>query len=300
MSSLVQELQREALDSSVLVSDLLRKALVVAKKLNIKEFDEWISLELKGYNGKDEIPSYRVLSGRPMARNPYHGWQPIIFSRSPQTAEDLSTCPINTPVGEIEAGLKSATKDTMLHFQLSKEVEANIIRALRFPLPIAVVIDKAQLHGILEAVKTIVLEWSVKLEQDGIIGEDMTFSKEEKQKASTATYHIKNYINEMSHSQIQQDTHDSVQTMSIQPLDLNEVSRMVQELRIFISQTALETEKRQEIEADIATVESQLRSPKPKSSIIRESFHSIRNILEGAVGSGLATGILYELARLAQ
>jgi hypothetical protein len=52
MTSLVEELQRDALDSSVSVLDLLRKALVVATKLNIDEFKEWIELELKGYSDK--------------------------------------------------------------------------------------------------------------------------------------------------------------------------------------------------------------------------------------------------------
>ena len=59
MTSLVEELQRDALDSSVSVLDLLRKALVVATKLNIDEFKEWIELELKGYSGQETVPDYR-------------------------------------------------------------------------------------------------------------------------------------------------------------------------------------------------------------------------------------------------
>lgn len=37
------------------------------------------------------------------------------------------------------------------------------------------------------------LEWSLKLEMDGILGEVITFSKEEKSKAASATYHIQNF-----------------------------------------------------------------------------------------------------------
>lgn len=37
MNSAIIELQRDALNKSTLVSELLRKAFVVAKKLNIKE-----------------------------------------------------------------------------------------------------------------------------------------------------------------------------------------------------------------------------------------------------------------------
>ena len=48
MASLVQELQKEALDPNVKVSDLLRKALVVSKKLGIAEIEAWINKELNG------------------------------------------------------------------------------------------------------------------------------------------------------------------------------------------------------------------------------------------------------------
>jgi len=42
MSSLVQELQQDALDNKVPVSTLLRKALVVASKLGISDADDWM------------------------------------------------------------------------------------------------------------------------------------------------------------------------------------------------------------------------------------------------------------------
>ncbi len=50
MSSVIVELQREALDRNVHVSDLLRKALVVARNLALTEFQRWIELELNGYD----------------------------------------------------------------------------------------------------------------------------------------------------------------------------------------------------------------------------------------------------------
>jgi hypothetical protein len=46
MSSVIVELQCEALDRNVHVSDLLRKALVVARNLALTEFQRWIELEL--------------------------------------------------------------------------------------------------------------------------------------------------------------------------------------------------------------------------------------------------------------
>ena len=71
MAGLVSELQRDALDTNVKVSELLRKAYVVATKLNIPDFKNWIQKELNGYGfDKDEIPNYRLLTGEIKYYNP--------------------------------------------------------------------------------------------------------------------------------------------------------------------------------------------------------------------------------------
>ncbi len=126
----------------------------------------------------------------------------------------------------------------------------------------------------------------------------MTFSKNEKKAASGSTYKIKNFINQMSHSQIQQDTRTSTQTLEIHTLDHNAVAQLIQNLKKCIDEMQVSAGEKSELEADIATVEAQLKSPKPKSAVLRESLHSIRCILEGAAGSGLASGIIYEIVRL--
>lgn len=61
MSSLVIELQVEATNSSVSILELLRKALVVAKKLEVKDFEDWIELERNGYTDNQSIPQYRYI-----------------------------------------------------------------------------------------------------------------------------------------------------------------------------------------------------------------------------------------------
>src|SRR5437867_12537470 len=79
MSSLVLQLQGECLDSSASTLEILRKALVVARKLGVKDFQAWIEKELKGYDDFANIPSYRKLRGQLRAFNPYVGWIPIIM-----------------------------------------------------------------------------------------------------------------------------------------------------------------------------------------------------------------------------
>ena len=56
---IVIQLQREALDENVDIETLLRKAYLVARKLQLKDFEEWISSEQNGYNG--DVPDYRTV-----------------------------------------------------------------------------------------------------------------------------------------------------------------------------------------------------------------------------------------------
>jgi hypothetical protein len=48
VASIVIDLQRDSLNPEVDVSDLLRKGLVIASKLGIRDLNDWIENELGG------------------------------------------------------------------------------------------------------------------------------------------------------------------------------------------------------------------------------------------------------------
>ena len=111
MSSLVLELQAGALNSSVSVLDLLRKALVVAKKLGVEDFQKWIELELDGYK-QIPIPEYRLIRGQLRGWNPYHEWVPI-QTHDPQIKnfyESVCNCSISQRISELLPSLIIKTK----------------------------------------------------------------------------------------------------------------------------------------------------------------------------------------------
>ncbi len=60
--SLLRQIQDAAIDSSVDLPTLLRKCKVLAARLGNDDFKRWIDNELSGYDNKDELPEYRVLS----------------------------------------------------------------------------------------------------------------------------------------------------------------------------------------------------------------------------------------------
>jgi hypothetical protein len=62
MTSLLDEIERAAVDSTVSLPDLLRKCKVLAARLKHREFADWVSHELGGYDPKDTLPPYRSVA----------------------------------------------------------------------------------------------------------------------------------------------------------------------------------------------------------------------------------------------
>lgn len=89
----------------------------------------------------------------------------------------------------------------------------------------------------------------------------------------------------------------SIQVSANLNVDLAAVRSFVEVLRKTLDSITLNTDQRQEAEAELRTLESQTESPKPKASIIREALGSLRRILEGA-GGGAAGQLLVELGKL--
>lgn len=203
-TSIVLELQREALDSNTRICDLLRKAAVVAKKLRVADFEKWVNQELNGYRGGEDVPEYRQLRTEIKAWNPYHGWIPVIF------ADDLSSMkdfPNSVRMGQIEELLRSDSP--FFTTPLPARVAQYIMEEAGLPLVPSRHIGRSQLASIVDAVRTRVLDWTVPLEQAGILGEGMTFSDEEKRKAAAVqSIHIsgnfQGNIGNIEHSTVSQ------------------------------------------------------------------------------------------------
>lgn len=202
MSSLILELQKDALNPSISVLNLLRKALVVARKLDIKEFQEWVELELNGYNGHS-TPEYRSVRGQLRAWNPYHGWHQII-THDPdllEIYEAVCNFSLASSISELEA-----LTDNELQRQLTPQIESFLASSVSTSVKVG--ISSASVKRIVESVRDVILRWALKLEEDGIIGKDIVFSQEEKQIAATHDYSGLIQIN-IGQSQMQNSSSES-------------------------------------------------------------------------------------------
>ena len=189
-SSLVLELQSAALDPAKPVDSLLRMALVVATKLKLAELRSWCEQELGGY-AQEGVPTYRRVRGEVKAHNPYRGWIPVMFANAP-LHEQLSQREVGSPISELEH-LLSQKSDGTLHMAFSQSTLLEVFgdsEAFQLGMVPTLIIGRSEVHGILAAVRDRVLNWSLRLEQEGILGDGMTFSAKEVSKASSITYNI--------------------------------------------------------------------------------------------------------------
>lgn len=59
--TLLQQIQKDAIDGSTDIATVLRKCRVLAQRLKNEEFKQWINYELNGYPSQDALPNYRVI-----------------------------------------------------------------------------------------------------------------------------------------------------------------------------------------------------------------------------------------------
>lgn len=290
MSSLVLELQRDAYDSHGSITDLLRKAYTVARKLKIEDFKKWISFELEGYDVEcDEIPSYRNLDGELKAWNPYNGWIPVLLDD--QELVDFSQKRVYS--GAI-VGLEEVVNSGEVLFGLafSNEDRKILSEVTKFDTKFMTFFSITQGKRIVEAVRNAVLEWSLNLEEEGILGEGMRFTEEEK--VSAQEIHITNNFNgDVSRTQIQQNTVDSFQKIALSAEKKDQVVELIAMINENKDKIGLNAERITEIESGVRDLERELEVGQPREEYIRKVLGRIGRVTEGVAGNVIAAGLIH-------
>jgi hypothetical protein len=188
VTSLVSELQAKALSADLSVTELLRMAKVVAVKLDLPEFQKWVNSELEGYHG-DEVPQYRVVRGQLKAFNPFRGLIPVTFPTD-ELAETTTTRKLQQKIAEVEKLANHS--DGNLTIPFPDELQLLLQNFFKQNMEFRLIFQPVTLIGVVEAVRNIVLDWSLTLEKNGIVGDGMSFSGEEKSRAHSpaVTYRI--------------------------------------------------------------------------------------------------------------
>lgn len=280
MSSLVLDLQQEILKPDCDILNALRKAHIIAIKLKLTEFDAWIQGELNGYEtNQDLIPDYRKISGQLKAWNPYHGWIPVIMQDS-RLEEVLCHRKMEDSIGDIIELYSKSKGNIILTFSADVAAKLDSWSNAPFNTNYSLHVSNHHLKSIVDKVINCLMEWTLKLEENGIVGENMRFNETESASARDIPQQINYYgpvINgNISSSQIVSGNNSTV-TYSAQAISdaLNEIRDSLEKEQI----AGEDMENALELLSDISEKLEQNKKP----SIIKSALVGLKDFI-------LATG----------
>src|SRR5918999_6473226 len=102
----------------------------------------------------------------------------------------------------------------------------------------------------------------------------------------------------ISNSQIQQGTTHSSQSGSPTSISIEELSRLLEELRASLGKLGLSADDEVEAKATIAHAEAQLCSLPQNQGLLRESLGTVKRIFEGAASSTLGSLLAQKIAQV--
>jgi hypothetical protein len=107
------------------------------------------------------------------------------------------------------------------------------------------------------------------------------------------------HVQTMIGSQIQQGADGSSQSMiNLQPHDLEAIRRFAAEVRAVETELGLSPDARQDLDAELATLEAQLRSRTPKRSVLQSALDTTKDILKSAPGQAAVAELIKQLPEL--
>lgn len=290
MSSIVLDLQNEVTKPDCDIVNVLRKAHLIATKLNLSEFEKWISCELYGYKNVEAIPYYREVRGVLKAYNPYYGWIPAMIS---DMELENSICNKRVPNSISEILTLCSKGEKVLFSEFTGEQLDFLNRIFISPLPMkyALHLSAAAVGDIIEKVKNTVMEWTIKLEAEGILGEGMQFNSTEREAAKQIPQTINNYYGNAN------VFHAPVDCSAVIAGDDTSVAFTYEKAKEVSSaiETALEserlTEENEEIALEILSEIKDKISQQKKPRVIKSALIGFKDFLIG-VGASATVAVI--------
>ena len=290
MDGIVIELQRNLISDECDVLMVLRKAKIIAKKLNLSDFNLWIERELNGYED-NEIPTYRKVSGLLRAISPYHGVVPVQIGNN-ELERKICKQNMPNPISDI-INFSNEKDSNHITAYLPGEMQNTLNKLCQTPYDVefVVFIDKGEMKTIIEAVKNILLNWTLELELKGIVGEGLVFSSEEQKAAKELPPSINNFYGQTNIISapvenaplMSGDNNNITINKSIEKEFISEVKKAIDKEKL--------TDTNKEKALQLLTEISEKIEQKQKSSTIKATYKKLMDFLIG-VGASVAAELI--------
>jgi AbiTii len=289
---IVLELQRDCLNSSVSASAILRKARVIAFKLDLTELADWIDSELNGYECKMmDLPPHRHAGGAPKFWNPFNGWCPIIADDE-RVSSLLTTAYFPQPIAQLEEWISG--DERRLTYRYPHPIQEFLREGSDFNFEAVMHVGSSQIVSALEFVRNKILDWTLELEKRGIIGQGMTFDDEQKQQASVVTNHI--YGGNIGVlGGVSGDANNTGFVSAGRDVNASELITLANQIEEAIPALPLAT--REHLDTPLQEFRDAVAAQPTDTAKARGALGSMKAVLEGAVGNLAASGILAAIAQ---
>jgi hypothetical protein len=323
--TLLRELQKDALDPSVDITTLLRKARVLAARLNNPDFVAWIQHELNGYPEQANLPKYRILAVDA------HAHLIIGYTQMPRAAVMASQLPekfrhwattsnFSSSVAELSALTKSATTNNhSIECSWPQELAVKYgasgygdgrsrVQCIRAWQDISV----AAVVGIIETIRNRLLEFVLEIEVEAPgAGEAEPGQIPLPQEKVTQIFHthisggVAHIGGKDSHGGANTVQATSILNSALQQAgdgtnqtaftpgsqERSDLERLISLLTDHIADLDLDEKNRKKVEAQLGTMRAQLADDEPDAGIIAQAGATLRNVTEGAIGSLVAAAL---------
>lgn len=290
MGSIVLELQNEIVSPNCDIVNVLRKSHLIASKLKLTDFDQWIQYELNGYPDQESCPEYRKIRGSLKAFNPYRGWISTLIQDN-EFEKKICEIKLVNSISEIISLCESSENGLISEFSGEQLVFFNKMFDTPLPMRYSLHIPTTAVKDIKEKVKNTILEWTLKLESEGIVGENMVFSEKEKDCAVNIPQTINNYYGNTS---VINSPSDNVQIVSGREntvsFSYDKLKDVVNEVEKSISESDLSKNDIETAAKLLADIKLKIEEKK-KPHILKSALVGLKDFLINT-GANVAAGII--------
>lgn len=290
MGSIVLELQNEIVSPNCDIVNVLRKSHLIASKLKLTDFDQWIQYELNGYPDQESCPEYRKIRGSLKAFNPYSGWIPTLIQNDEFEKKICERKLVNS-ISEIISLCESSENGLISEFSGEQLALFNKMFDTPLPMRYSLHIPTTAVKDIEEKVKNTILEWTLKLESEGIVGENMVFSEKEKDCAVNIPQTINNYYGNTS---VINSPSDNVQIVSgsenTVSFSYDKFKDVVNEVEKSISESDLSKNDIETAAELLADIKLKIKKKK-KPLVLKSALVGLKDFLINT-GANVAAGII--------
>ncbi len=185
----IKEIINDLINDDAKLSNILRKAKILASILELEELKKWTKLELEGYSEEDELPEYRNATTYSYGTfwGPFNSQVQNIqlpsFNLPDRIKENSQKLFIVYPISQLESMIEDGGTSFQLpwpqeHVLLCREkpiMTEGMILVSAWKL-----ITKGMINGILDNVKNKLLDFMIELDESDIKIDDKTDIREKK------------------------------------------------------------------------------------------------------------------------